>query len=345
MNSKCCKELFGVQGYFSIGLVYLAVFFQITEASGQALSQTIINKIPVNQSGSLNLGNTSFFDGFGGTDPGLVYHGYWIAQNANSIKDGNGNDVVVPTNPHINILAWANQFILTTPVTIGAARLGFSGIIPVVSTHATSDPFPPPFPPGKMLSDSAAGLGDLVFGPFLQFSPVIDNRGTPIFSQRIEIDLISPTGRYNSKNDVQPGSNFIAINPFWALTWLPTSKWEISTRLQYVFNFKNSVPADVPPSVFNTQAGQALFANFATSYEVISQVHIGLNGYYIKQITQSKVNDVAQDNSKREKLGLGPGAFWEYSKTERFFLSYYVESDVRNGPKSNVGVLRWIHLF
>jgi hypothetical protein len=333
VSNRATVAVFVFVGVLRIGIAF-----------GEPLPQAILNQISVPQSGSLNLGYTSFFDGAGG-DPGLVYQGYWINRNAHSIKDGSGNNVPYPSNPHIDNFAWASEFALTTPITIGPAALGFVNIIPVVSTNATSDPFPAPFPPGKTLSDSAGGLGDMIFGPFLQFKPINGANGNPIFFQRIEFDFIVPTGRYNVKNDVQPGSNFWVLNPYWALTWLPAPKWEVSIHLQYAYNFKNLQPADVPPTVYNTQAGKVVFANFTTSYEIVDNIHIGLNAYYLRQITQSKVNGMAQVNSEAEVLGLGPGTLFDYSKTEKIFLNYYVETNVKNAPKSSVGVLRWIHIF
>lgn len=327
----------------------LAVFatapaLHVAGARGQPLTPGVINQIPVVQSGSINNGYTSFFDGFGGTDPGWAYQGFWTPQIASSIKDGNGNNVVTPANPHIFLFGWANELIYTSPFTIGGGSLGVITVVPIVYTRATSAPFPPPLPPGKMLSANGVGFGDLVFGSFLQFKPIIQN-DRPIFAQRLELDVFAPTGRYNTVDDVQPGGNFWALNPYWAVTWLPAPKWEISDRLQYVYNFKNTAPADIPPVVTSTQAGQGLFANFTTSYEVLPQFHVGLNGYYFKQITQSRVNGVTQDNSKREYLGLGPGVLWEYSDTEKFFFNFYFQSAVKNAPKYDVALFRWLHLY
>jgi len=314
------------------------------DTRGQQLTQGLINQIPVVQSGSVNNGYTSFFDGFGGTNPGWAYQGFWTPQIANSVKDGNGNNVITPANPHIFLFGWANELIYTSPYTIGGGSLGVITVVPIIYTHATSDPFPPPFPPGKTLTANGTGFGDLVFGSFLQFKPLIQN-GRPILDQRVELDVFAPTGRYNTIHDVQPGGHFWALNPYWAVTWLAAPKWEISDRLQYIYNFKNTAPADVPPVVRSTQAGQAVFANFTTSYQVIPQLHVGLNGYFFRQITQSNVNGISQNNSEREYLGLGPGMLWAYSNTEKFFVNFYVQTDVKNAPKYDVGLFRWLHLF
>jgi hypothetical protein len=323
----------------------LSSSLHVGDTVAQALPQALINQVAVTQSTSLNYGYTSFYDAMGGTDPGLVYQGFLIHRDATAVKDGNGDDVALPAKPRVKLTALAHQFLYTTPYTVSGASLGFTTVVPMVYTQATSDPFPPPFPPGTALADNGAGLGDVIVGTFLQFKPRVAEDGRPVFAQRLELGVITPTGKYDATRDVQPGSNFWAINPYWALTWLPRPGWEISTRLQYVYNFKNTSPANVPPGVVSTQAGQTVLANFTMSYTVAPGVHVGLNGYYVRQLTASRVNGMKQDDTRTEKLGLGPGVFWDYSRKNKFVFNYYAETLVHNAPKFQTGVFRWLHFF
>jgi hypothetical protein len=107
--------------------------------------------------------------------------------------------------------------------------------------------------------------------------------------------VISPTGQYNHADDINPSSGFWSLNPFWAVTFLPTPNTEFSTRLQYLHNFQNKDPAGGSAPF---RAGGAVWANFAASHKVLPTLNVGLNGYYFQQIQNDTVN--GQTNPKSE---------------------------------------------
>jgi len=103
---------------------------------------------------------------------------------------------------------------------------------------------------------------------------------------RIELSVILPTGNYSANEALNPGANFFSFNPYWAGTLFITPKLTVSTRLHYLWNAKNTDPYDPGATgIKDTQAGQAVHANFAASYEVIpKKLRLGINGYALKQI-------------------------------------------------------------
>lgn len=323
----------------TLGLVAFATLSTATAADGPPPPS-------VNQPAGINLGNTSFYDGFAGP-PGLSYLTYLKYDSASSFRDSNGKENPAFDNPKLNVVTLLNQFSYYSPNSIGGgAHLGWSMVVPLVSLDGDFGDA------GPKLKDNAAGLGDITTGPQVQFDPIVDAHGRPVFVQRVAFDVILPTGKYDKHKDLNPGSNTYSANPYWAATWMPAPRWELSWRLYYLHNFKNDEPASSSPVPFegqqvrNTQAGKSAWLNFATSYEVIPNLSVGISGYYFKQLSDDEVNGKRLEDSREKVLGIGPGLFWKVSEGDGFWLNAYHETQVENRAKNDFSVqLRFAHAF
>jgi hypothetical protein len=85
------------------------------------------------------------------------------------------------------------------------------------------------------------------------------------------------------------------------VTVLPLPKWEISARSNYIYNFSTSRGAD-PPVISgftfrNGQAGQAVWINFASSYEIAKGIRPGIDGFWQQQYTDDRTNGVSVPNA------------------------------------------------
>jgi hypothetical protein len=314
----------------------------------------------------INLGGTSFFDGFGRNTGGFTYLAYFqyaMAREIHGSLQAEGDDsqpLPIFNDPHIDVFVLINQLAYTVPEGLfgDAAHFGFNFLLPVIAFNTSFAP-PPPFP-GTGLTDNGLGVGDLTFGPTLQFKPIMAG-GRPVFSQRFEVDVVAPIGKYDPDIDINQSSNFVSLIPYWAATVLPTAHWELSARLHYLYNFKNVRPAlgrlyrnQVPPPVESAQAGQAVWANFASSYEIFQDLHVGANGYYFHQLNldlwemldgTSNPGLSFADGGKQRIFGVGPGVMWAPGEHEKLFANVYFQLLVENGPQANVINLRWVHGF
>jgi hypothetical protein len=314
----------------------------------------------------INLGGTSFFDGFGRNTGGFTYIAYFqyaMAREVHGSLQASGDDsqpLPIINDPEIDVFVLINQLIYTVPEGLfdDSAHVGINFLLPVIAFDTSFAP-PPPFP-GTQFTDNGIGVGDLTFGPMLQFEPVMAG-GRPVFSNRFEVDLIVPTGKYDPGIDINQSSNFVSLVPYWAATVLPLPHLELSVRLHYLYNFKNMRPAlgrlygnEVPPPVKSAQAGQAGWINFASSYEILRGFHLGANGYYFHQFNldlwemldgTSNPGLSFADTGKLRIFGVGPGVMWSVADHDKLFANVYFQLLVENGPQSNVVNLRWVHGF
>ncbi len=287
---------------------------------------------------AVNLGFTSFLDGGPPAGPGFYFQEYVQFYTAGIFRDGHGDRA--PLLDSLDVWVSLNQFIYQSdqPILLGG-KWGIDVILPLVSIDVDQGAIP-------VLSSSHQGLGDLLIGPYLQWDPIMGANG-PIFMQRIEIQNLIPTGKYEDDRVLNPGSNFYSLNPYWAATVFLSPHWTASWRVHYLWNAENEDPnKTLFPGADDTQAGQAAHINFTSVYEILPhRLRAGLNGYYLKQFTNAQVDGKGVPNSREQVLGIGPGAVYHFSQDDHVFFNLFFETQAENRPEGIRLNLRWTHHF
>ena len=285
----------------------------------------------------VNLGLTSFMDGGLPAGPGWYLQEYFQNYSADRLRDKDGKALGLPKQD-LDYQVAVTQLSYLSNVRLGSGSLGLNAVLPVVTRMKVDDGL-----------DNAAvrgqtGIGDLLIGPFIQFDPIMGPDG-PRFVHRIELQVNLPTGEYDDKHAINPGNNAWSFNPYWAATYWFTPKWTASVRAHYLYNGKNHDPAQSFGDVSDIQAGQALHANFTTDYAVTDHLRLGINGYWLKQITDTQV-DGHDVSGRREKVwAIGPGGMYSFSANDHVFVNAYFEQDVENRPDGSRVQVRYVHHF
>ncbi|MFP3870234.1 MAG: transporter [Syntrophobacteria bacterium] len=287
----------------------------------------------------LNLGFTSFLDGAPPAGPGFYYTQYLQFIGSNKFTDDDGDDLLPGSGEDLDAWVSLSQFIYQSDqeVLLGA-KWGLDVIVPYVAIDLEYDT-------GGPFEDNGSGFGDLLIGPMLQWDPVMGENG-PIFVHRLEFQMIFPTGKYDDDKELNPSSNFFSFNPYWSGTFFFTPKWTASWRFHYLWNAKNDDPNRYFGDADDSRAGQAIHVNYTTSYELLPRMlHVGLNGYYLKQLTDTEVDGHDVPDRKEEVLALGPGAVFHFSQHTHFFFNAYFETQAENRPEGNRFNMRVVHHF
>ncbi len=284
---------------------------------------------------SVNLGDTNFLDGaLPPTGPGFYVLQYFEYYQANRFVGDNGRSLPLPRQDLSLALAVTQPIYVLQDKLFGIGHPGVTAILPFIAAAHVDDGLN-----GAVLNVQT-GMGDTHFGPFLFIDPIMGAKG-PIFAQMLEFDVIAPTGTYNRNITINPGSNFLSVDPFYAATLWLTPQWSVSERLHYLWNAVNDAPnASYGPGAITSQAGQAVHLNFASLYQVNDTLGIGINGFYLQQITDTQINGLAVPGGRERVVALGPGATFNITKDYSIFVSDYQDFWVRNRPEANKFMVR-----
>lgn len=248
---------------------------------------------------TVNLGLSSFVDGAVPAGSGWYAQTYFQNYRADSIRDTHGNKIALPQS-EIDYQSIVQQISYMSDIKLGSGNIGLNMVIPVLAHVDVDDGL------NNQVIKANRGLGDIIIGPFIQFDPVMGQDG-PKFSHRFEFQINLPTGEYDRNKDINPGANAVSLDPYWAATYWLNPKWTLSTRLHYLYNFKNNNPNYSFGNAEDIQAGQALHANFESSYAITPQLRLGINGYWLNQITDTQVDGENVKGRREQVWAIGPG--------------------------------------
>jgi hypothetical protein len=186
------------------------------------------------------------------------------------------------------------------------------------------------------------GLGDVTLAPLILQWPKKQLFGMPLY-QRFDLDVDVPLATYSPKENVNIGTNAWDIHPYYAFTLYPVKRLETSWRIHYLWNGTNGNPP-TSQGFTSTQAGQAVHFNATTAFEVVKNIYLGANGYYLKQLTDARADNMQLANSKEQIGAIGPGMVVVRGKWF-YYVNGYHEFGGENITAGNKLVLRVERVF
>lgn len=294
---------------------------------------------------AVNLGVTSFLDGAPPSGPGFYLMQYVQYYDADKFADKSGHHLNLPSPkgsvcPKLDAwMSFTELLYLSNQKLLWGGKWGLVVIVPFVGLDLDGKS-------NDIIRDTNSGVGDILAGPVLQWDPVMRG-GRPFFVHRFVPALLLPTGEYDEDTEINAGSNFISFNPYWAATLFLTPRFTLSWRVHYLWNAENNDPnTSLYPGADDIRAGQAIHVNFTTGYSFIPhKLHVGLNGYYLKQLTDTEINGRHVSGTREQVFAIGPGAVYSLSRKTHLFVNIYFESNAENRTEGNRVNVRFVRHF
>jgi hypothetical protein len=274
---------------------------------------------------AINLGDTSFLDGVAG--PGIVVEQIGDGTHDGRIANAEGN--TVPDTGSVNSISGLTHIAWLIHKQVLGGWYGTEVVITAAHVNA-----------GAL--GQTGGFGDITVSPFILQWPEKRILGMPI-DQRVVTDFDLPVGEYSQSSNVNVSSHAFTVHPHYAITAFPKKRIETSWRIHYLWNSTNNNPP-VGTEAQSTQAGEAIHFNATAAYNLCKGLWIGPNGYYIKQITDGKVDGVPLLNSPEQVGAIGPGMVWNRGKWF-LFANGYQEFGAENRATGHKLVLRVEKIF
>ncbi|WDJ87092.1 transporter [Xanthomonas campestris pv. incanae] len=152
---------------------------------------------------------------------------------------------------------------------------------------------------------------------------------------------------FSDSRALNPGAGYWSLVPNYAVTALPAPHWEISARLNYIDTLRSDRRPNLPDGVAfrNGQAGDAAWINFATSWEVVSDVRVGINAYSLIQLRDNHSNSQRVANSHQAAFHAGPGGAWRVDANNLLFANLYLQVEVKNAASGSNLTVQFVHVF
>jgi hypothetical protein len=281
----------------------------------------------------VNLGETSFEDGV--ANPGWFFEEITEFYHAGQFNGPDGTEV--PGHNELTTASAISHLAYFTHYKLLGGYIGAEFLVPLVDANLDTT-FAPP--------GHEQGVGDLIIAPVMLQWNNLKLFGKPFF-QRIDPDVVVPTGKYNPDRALNIGNNIVSVNPYYAFTIFPSEKLEFSARLHYLWNSQNDDPYE-GLHASSVQPGQAFHGNIAGSYEVSDRLRVGVSGYTLQQFTDDKINGDAIAGSEERVFGIGPGvAYNQDNHQDKWWLTLnsYFETGAENRPQGIGIVLRFSLVF
>lgn len=242
--------------------------------------------------------------------PGFYVVEYLNVYRANTLKDGSGNDVPLPTFG-VSANVAATRLVWSTKTEIAGGNVVWHSIIPLVNLKVEV--------PGQ--SQTRSGLGDITFGPAIAF------HHSPAVHSVAAIDLVAPTGRYDKNDLANIGRNYWSLQPVYTVSRIDPAGFNGDFKLTFNFTQKNKDT--------DYKSGNEVYLDYAAGWGTGNGWVLGVGGYAMRQLGDDSQAGQSLANSRGAALAVGPSIKYDNGKGWFITAKLSRETGVKNRPQGN----------
>lgn len=238
---------------------------------------------------------------------------YYNADGDGSVRSG-----LIEAEAEVTVAMNMTTLLYKPEVKVFGAQYAFGILVPIV--HVDIDSAIKVGNTTFRSQDDTTGLGDITLVPLVLYW----GRGN--LHTSLAQYIIAPTGDYDVDDLVNPGLNYWSFDTNFALTNLNLETGrEFSFNIGHIYNTENDDT--------DYQTGQELHLDIVFNQFFSESFALGIQGFYLRQITGDSGDGARLGSFKAEAAGIGPAVFWSKQSSERnlsFIAKWLHEFEVEN---------------
>jgi hypothetical protein len=236
-----------------------------------------------------------------------IYH--YHADEGKSVRSG-----LIEANADLELSMNLLTLLYKPDVEVFGAHYAFGALLPIVHTDIDAE-----IRIGGLSvrrQDDVVGLGDIALIPFILFW------SSGNYHISLAEFIVTPTANYDSDKLANAGLNYWTLDTDITLTYLNLETGQdYSINIGYNYNTENSDT--------DYQTGQELHIDYMINQFLSESWAIGIQGFYLKQVTGDSGDGAILGDFKAEAAGIGPAMLW----------------NAKFGDREVSFIAKWIHEF
>jgi hypothetical protein len=151
------------------------------------------------------------------------------------------------------------------------------------------------------------GLGDIYFGVGMAWH-------TPTWHWLTALDVITPTGNFDSNKPINAGNNAYIIEPVVAVSGLFANGMEVSAKFMYSYHTENDDFVEAGTGLKGYQTDRPIHMDYLVSYALTKDLKLGVTGWVWQGLEDDKIGGHKRADTKDREFSMGPAARYQSGK-------------------------------